>query len=88
MFMLRNTDTVPHLAVFSCVANIASNMSLHHISSDSISMIKEGFKLLADDLHVLITYTLHRFHKRSEASFYNHVLEQLGSSHADNLTIY
>ncbi len=50
-------------------------------------MIKEEFKLFAEILHVLMSCTVHRFHKRTEASFYDHVLQQLGSSRADNFTL-
>ncbi len=59
MCMLRNTDTVPNLVVFACVASLTSNLSLHHKSFDPISMIKELFKLSAETLHVLMSYDMH-----------------------------
>ena len=83
--MLKNTDPVPHLAVFSCLASLTLNTSLHHISFDPISMIREEFKLSADTLHVLMSCTLYRFHKSTEASFYDHVLKQLGYPHTQTI---
>ncbi len=57
--MLRNTDTVPNLVVFACVASLTSNLSLHHMSFDPISMIKELFTLSAETLHVLMSFDMH-----------------------------
>ena len=84
MFVLKNTDSVPNLAIFSCLLCLTSNKSLHHISFNFISMIKEVFKPSAVALHVLMSCIFHRFHKSTEASLYDHVLQQLGSSRADN----
>ena len=86
MFMLENTNNVPSLAMFSCVLCLTSNVPLH-ISFDRISMIKEVFRLSSEILHVLMSYTIHRFHKRTEAIFHNHVFQQLGSSSAGNLML-
>ena len=57
--VLRNTDTVPNLVVFACVASLTSNLSLHHMSFDPISMIKELFTLSAETLHVLRSFDMH-----------------------------
>ncbi len=87
MFVLKTTDTVPNLAIFSCVLCVTLNKSLHHISSNCISMIKEVFKLSAEALHVLMSCVFCRFYKRTEASIYDDVLQKLGSSHADNFKL-
>ena len=50
-------------------------------------MIKEVFKLSAEALHVLMSCIFCRFHKRTEASIYDDVLQQLGSSRADNFKL-
>lgn len=50
-------------------------------------MIKEVLKVFAEALHVLMSRIFYRFHKRTEASFYDHVLQQLGSSRADNFAL-
>ena len=50
-------------------------------------MIKEALKVFAEALHVLMSCIFYRFHKRTEASFYDHVLQQLGSSRADNFAL-
>ena len=87
MVVLKTTNTVPNLAIFSCVLCLTLNMSLHQISSNGISMIKEVFKLSAEALHVLMSCIFCRFHKRTESSFYDDVLQQLGSSRADDFKL-
>ena len=50
-------------------------------------MVKEVLKLSVEALYVLMSCIFYRFHKRTEASVYDHVLQQLGSSRADNFTL-
>ena len=46
-----------------------------------------GIKLSAEALHGLMSCILYRFHKRTEASFYDHVLQRLESSRTDIFTL-
>lgn len=83
MVMLNSTHVSDEAIILLCIVHY-----FKCVCTSILSILSQcSRRYYAEALHVLMSCIFHRYHKKTEASFYDDVLEHLGSSRADNFEL-